>query len=127
MHCADASFWTLFCSVSVIPGQAFYYAYFNIISGVLQTYCVEIEPISGVHLISFLNFVKCAYAFSIPFYVPEWALPLGPKFYKSFIVQMIVVIVLVALVIGMAMVLRNGSIPRRNGGKPIAPRYTFGL
>lgn len=115
------------CSVSVIPGQAFYYCFFNIISGILQTYCVEIEPRAGIHLISFLNFVKCTWAFGIPFYVPVWALPSPHAFKTSFIIQMIIMIALIALVCLMASLLRHGSLPHRNGRKPIPVRFDIGL
>lgn len=113
--------------VAVIPGQAFYYTFFNIISSILQTYCVEIEPYSGVHLISFLNFVKCAWAFGISFYVPPWALPSAHSFYTSFVVQMVVIVVLIFLVVAMASVLRQGAIPRRGGRKALEPRIHLGI
>lgn len=91
----------------------------------LQTYCIEIEPLSGVHLISFLNFVKCAWAFGTPFFVPPWALPSAHAFKTSYVIQMVVVIILVALISVMAFFLRSGGIPRRNG-KPISPRIHIG-
>lgn len=96
-------------SVSVVAGQGLYYMYFNIVSSVLQTYVVEVEPYSAAIVICFMNFVKCVYAFGVPFFEPAWVLPSSSVFETSFIVQMVVTVVLSLLSVSLALFLRNGA------------------
>lgn len=96
--------------IAIIPGQAASYLYFNIVSSVVQTYLVEVEPASATPVITFMNLVKCVFSFGIPFFVPAWALesnsPTG--FQTSFIIQMAVNVVLCFITVSLALFLRNG-------------------
>ncbi|PWN31541.1 MFS general substrate transporter [Meira miltonrushii] len=96
--------------VSIIPGQAASYLYFNIVSSVIQTYLVEVEPASATPVITFMNLVKCVFSFGVPFFVPAWALESNPStgFQTSFIIQMVVNVVLCFITVSLAIFLRNG-------------------
>lgn len=96
--------------VAIIPGQAASYLYFNIVSSVVQTYLVEVEPASATPVITFMNLVKCVFSFGVPFFVPAWALESNPLtgFQTSFIIQMVVNVVLCFITVSLAIFLRNG-------------------
>lgn len=96
--------------VAIIPGQAASYLYFNIVSSVVQTYLVEVEPASATPVITFMNLVKCVFSFGVPFFVPAWALESNPSngFQISFIIQMVVNVVLCFFTVSLAFFLRNG-------------------
>ncbi|CDW96632.1 hypothetical protein [Sporisorium scitamineum] len=73
--------------VEVIGGIGVYYVSNSAAGGILQTYIIESYITKAVHGIALFNFVKCALAFSAPFFVPEWAFE---GFTKAYVVQAVV-------------------------------------
>lgn len=101
--------------VSVVAGQGMTYAYFNIISAVVQTYLVEVEPHAGIYVVTFVNTIKFVFAFGVPFFLPNWVLPSTHAFETAYIVQMVVGVVLCLGTVSLALFLRQGALKSKPG------------
>lgn len=86
----------------IIGGVGVYYMGLNVLTGVVQTYMVDCDPQKAMGSIALFNFIKCVFAFAVPFFVPEWAFTKGFK--NAYVTQGVLVTVLgLALAIGLVL------------------------
>jgi len=67
-----------------IIGSAIFVLATSAIQGIVQTYCVECDLERAASTIPLYNLIKCAFGFSAPFFIPDWAFQ-GLR--TSFIIQ----------------------------------------
>lgn len=78
--------------IIIIGGIGVYYVGLNILTGVVQTYMVDSYQTRAMGSIALFNFIKCVFAFAVPFFVPEWAFTKGFK--NAYVTQGVLVTVL---------------------------------
>lgn len=58
----------------IIVGIGGLYVGLNATTSIIQTYIVETYLPKAAHAIASFNLIKCAFAFAVPFFVPDWAI-----------------------------------------------------